>query len=92
MSQVQIIARTISAANNPVFGDNQPVAIFVQGIQHQHGEFEKLEFVVFDAEGRPVMSGNETISGDDYINWDKNNIDYPYQYVCNKRGFTLVTE
>lgn len=90
--QISIVTRAITAQPNPVFGDNQPASMYVQGIHHVHGQFEKLEFLVFDANGGAIMSGNETIAGEDYNNWDKNNADYPYQYVCGKRGFSLVTE
>lgn len=89
---MNIQPKLISAPNNTMFGDNQPAAIFVQGVQHVHGQFEKLEFVVFDANAQPVMTGNETIEGDDYANWDKNNANYPYEFVASKRGFTLVNE
>lgn len=92
MTQVQVIPRAITMENNPVFGDNQPTHIFVQGIHHQHGLFEKLEFLVFDANGTAILSGNETIEGADYANWNKNDADFPYQYVCNKRGMQLVTQ
>lgn len=91
-NQIVVTGRKITMPTNSVFGENQPNAIYVQGIHHVHGQFEKLEFVVFDAQGTAILSGSEVIEGADYSNWDKNNADYPYQYVCGKRGMQLVTE
>ena len=36
-----------------------------------------------------IDSGNLTIKDDDYTNWDGNN-DYPYQFVANELGVTII--
>lgn len=89
-SSITVTGKKISAEYNQAFGENQPAAIYIQGVHHIHGVMEKLEFVVFDGNGSAIMSGNETIAGDDYSAWDKNNAEYPYEYVCAKRGFSIV--
>lgn len=48
-----------------------------------------LYWQLFAADSTQVDSGNLSITGDDYQNWDGNN-DYPYTYVANKWGITII--
>jgi hypothetical protein len=38
-----------------------------------------------------LAQGNEVITGEDYANWDGNNL-YPYEYVASNINVTLITE
>lgn len=75
--------------NNPIFGEKQPYAVHVKTVHEEYNQFAKLEFMIISEDGTVLLKGNETISGEDYANWDGNDLKYPYTFVASKRGFEI---
>ena len=48
-----------------------------------------LFYKVSDQNNTPISTGNMVIGGQDYQDWNGNN-NYPYQFVANTLGLTLI--
>lgn len=87
---VQLVGKKIlSSQPNPMLGDVTPFVIHVKTIDEEYNSYAKLKFMILSESGKMIMAGNEIIDGDNYANWDGNDLDYPYKFVAERRGLTI---
>lgn len=91
-NQSTVTGRTCTAAANPIFGNANIAAVHVATVHEEFGSFAKFVFTVYDENGTPIYAGNETVNGQEYIDWDGNDLDFPYRLVAGRRGLTLTNQ
>lgn len=86
-----MFTKKIQPFTSPLFTGEHPAEfLFVQGVGEIYGDKCKLYYILLTADGQQVHDGNKEMADEAYELWDGNDNNYPYEFVAQQLGLTII--